>query len=440
MKKILLFCLLLLPLFTEAQVIITVAGTGSHSYGGDGGPATIAQLTNPTGVNLDDLGNLYICDQNKIRKVSPAVGGTIVTVAGSGTSGYSGDGWPATSAQFTAVSDVFIDHKGNIYLPDVGDHRLRKVNTLGIMSTVAGTGIAGYNGDGIPASSAQLNTPLAVALDDTGNIYISDRNNFRIRKIDTFGIIRTICGTGVAGFSPDGSYADTAKLNFISCIKIDKSGTIYIAENIRIRKIGTDGKLTTIAGNGVEGFTGDGGPATAAEISGAPLSIDSAGNVFIVDGLTDRVRKITTEGTIQTVAGGNGGGFSGDGGDPLLATLSSPSGVAVNKVGEIFIGDLGNARIRMVTNHSLQLGQLPTNKSGFCIFPNPTKRQFSILVTTRSVGNATVMIRDRKGAMLDELSIPANEPVSIETCHTPGVYIVTVLAGNEHYSERLVIE
>ncbi len=204
MKK-LLFFIFFLPFYSQAQIIITVAGGGSAGHSAYSGPATNAHLDTPHGIILDNDGNLLIADNSTVRKVSPPYNGIITTIAGVGINGFSGDGGLATNAQLSGAYDVAVDSVGNIYIADVVNNRIRKITTDGIIRTIAGTGTAGYNGDGIPATAAHLNAPYSVTVDDTGNVYIGDAYNFRIRRIDTFGIIHTLIGTGTSGFSPDGS-------------------------------------------------------------------------------------------------------------------------------------------------------------------------------------------------------------------------------------------
>ena len=265
------FFLFLAGFTTQAQVIQTIVGTGVPGYSGDFGPAISAKLDGPYGVSLDDTGNLYICDfyNHCIRKISPGRGGIITTIAGDGTPGYSGDGSLGIYAQLHYPCDVFVDHQGNVYIADVENHCIRKVTPLNIITTIAGTGTAGYNGDGIAATLAQLNIPKGVTVDGIGNVYIADVFNYRIRKVDTFGIITTIAGTGIPGFSPDGSHASIAHLNGLCSIRMDKSGNFIFADNARIRKISAGTAIiTTLAGTGISGFSGDSIMATAAEIGG----------------------------------------------------------------------------------------------------------------------------------------------------------------------------
>ncbi len=268
---------LLLPLYTHAQIIITVAGGGTSF--GDGGPATAATLNAPYAITLDKAGNLYMCDIGyvRIRKVTPAYTGTITTIAGNGIGGYSGDGFEAIYAQVGGV-DVAVDWKNNVFIADADNHRIRKVSPAGIITTYAGTGAAGYNGDGIAATTAMLNMPTGIAVDDTGNVYIADKDNYRIRKIDTFGIITTVAGTGISGFSPDETMATIASLDNLLCLRTDKNGKLSFLDNARIRRLDADGKIRTIAGNGTFGFSGDGGAATAAEIHPSAFCFDTTGN------------------------------------------------------------------------------------------------------------------------------------------------------------------
>ncbi len=431
-----------MPLFIQAQVIVTVAGTGMIGYSGDGGPASAAILRAPSGVFVDDTGNVLFCDNTTIRKIKPAYGGIISTVAGLPTSGYSGENIPAIYAEINGVRDLFLDHKGNMYLPDAGNNRLRKVDKNGIIKTIAGTGIAGYNGDGIPAISAHLNSPIGVAVDDTGNVYVADVYNYRIRKIDTFGIISTICGTGVTGFSPDGSYADTSRLNYIGSVRVSKSGELIICDNLRLRKIGFDGKLTTIVGTGISGYTGDGGPATAASITGGTFGLDTLGNIFLCDGSNSKIRKIDTAGIITTIAGSpGGGGYGGDGGNPLTALLAAPAGVAVNNEGDVFIGDMANNRIRMITNHPIGVNNTDA-KGGqkISIYPNPATDQFTISFSASSRSSHPLIIHDIYGREIDRLSITSNEPLLFPSCLPTGMYVVSVISSGQTFSTKLQIK
>ena len=338
--------------------IETVAG--GVTFGGDGAAATAAQLNSPFGVALDAAGNLYIADadNHRIRKVSAT--GVITTVAGTGTAGFSGDGGAATAAQLNWPWDVAVDGSGNLYIADTGNNRIRKVDSSGNISTVAGTGTQGFSGDGAAATAAQLRIPTGVALDGAGNLYIADALNNRIRKVDSSGNISTVAGTGTGGlgtdglgtggFSGDGAAATAAQLNGPSGVALDGAGNLYIADggNRRIRKVSATGVITTVAGTGTVGFSGDGGAATAAQLSPFSVAVDGSGNLYIADGGNYRIRKVDSSGNISTVAGTGTSGFSGDGGAATAARLRSPRGVAVDGSGNLYIADRSNNRIRKV--------------------------------------------------------------------------------------------
>ncbi|MEI6821811.1 MAG: T9SS type A sorting domain-containing protein, partial [Bacteroidota bacterium] len=338
-------------------IITTVAGNGiTYGYSGDGGAATSAELSYPQGVALDASGNIYIADQNnqRVRKVTASTG-IISTVAGNGTTGFTGDGGAATSAELYYPTGVALDASGNIYIADIFNQRIRKVTaSTGIITTVAGNGTSGFAGDGGAATSAELYYPTGVALDASGNIYIADYGNNRIRKVTaSTGIITTVAGNGTSGFAGDESAATSAELYNPTRVAIDASGNIYIADylNQRIRKVtASTGIITTVAGNGTTGFTGDGGAATSAELYyPTGVALDASGNIYIADQSNQRVRKVTAStGIITTVAGNGTAGFAGDGGAASSAEISSPMGVALDASGNIYIADYGNHRIREV--------------------------------------------------------------------------------------------
>lgn len=337
---------------SSAGIITTVAGNGGYGYAGDGGLATNAQLSRPQGLATDAAGNLYIADSSvyRIRKVSP--GGVISTVAGNGGVGYMGDGGPATSATFGSPSAVAVDSAGSLFIADGNNSCVRKVSPSGLITTVAGNGTAGYVGDSGLATNAQLNYPTSVAADAAGNLYLADTNNFRLRKVSSGGTITTVAGDGTAGFSGDSGPATSAQFSTAQSVATDANGNVYVADsgNHRIRKISTNGVLTTVAGNGASGYSGDGGPATAAKLKGAQgIATDAAGNLYIADSGNQRIRKVSSAGIITTVAGSGGYGYGGDGGLATNAQLSYPSGVAVDAAGNLYIADSNNARVRKVS-------------------------------------------------------------------------------------------
>jgi sugar lactone lactonase YvrE len=302
-------------------------------------------------VVVDTAGNLYIADKSnqRIRKVSTS--GIITTVAGNGTWGYSGDGGAATSAMLADPSDVAVDSLGNLYINDWSNKRIRKVDTSGIITTVAGNGIAGYAGDGGAATSAMLSNPFGVAVDAAGNLFIADSGNQRIRKVSTSGIITTVAGNGTYGYSGDGGAATSAMLSDPYGVTVDAAGNLFIADsgNQRIRKVSTSGIITTVAGNGTAGYAGDGGAATSGLLSGPQdVAVDSAGNLYIADTFNSVIRKVSTSGIITTVAGNGTAGYAGDGGAAILAQLYRPFGLAADSSGNLYIADSYNYRIRKV--------------------------------------------------------------------------------------------
>ncbi|RKN81977.1 S-layer homology domain-containing protein [Paenibacillus ginsengarvi] len=338
-----------------AYIIDTVAGSGTGGFSGDEGPATSAQLMNPYGVAVDRSGNLYIADyqNNRIRKVD--VSGTIHTVAGTGSAGFSGDGGDATSAKLNYPMGVAVDNSGNLYIADTVNGRIRKVDASGTISTVAGTGVFGFSGDGGSAISAQLSYPSGIAADNDGNVYFVDQSNYRIRKVDVSGTIRTVAGTGGAGDSGDGGSATSAELRNPTSVAVDDSGNLYIADLIdnRIRKVDTAGIIGTVAGTGDNGYSGDGGAATSARLYyPAGVSVDRYGQLYIADTGNYRIRKVDASGIISTIAGTGDNGYSGDGGAATSAQLANAFGIAAGGDGDLYIADVFNQRIRKLSIHA----------------------------------------------------------------------------------------
>ncbi|MFE5244143.1 MULTISPECIES: NHL domain-containing protein [unclassified Streptomyces] len=339
--------------------ISTVAGTGVAGFKGDNEPAVAAQLNRPYGIALDSTGSLYFSDYNnhRVRKIS--TDGKISTVAGTGA-GYRGDGGPAVSALLNCPREVAVDAAGSVYVTDAANHRVRVITPDGKIDTVAGTGTAGFSGDGGPAAKAQLNYPLGVAVDSSGALYISDHSNNRVRKIGTDGKISTVAGNGAAGFKGDDGPAASAQLNRPYALAVDDADILYITDgnNHRVRKVAADGTISTVAGKGTAGFSGDGGPATSAQLN-LPLGVvvDSTGTLYISDYNNHRVRKVGPDGKISTLAGKGTAGIGGDGGPAAAAQLNYPFGLAVDCVDTLYIADHLNNRVRKVA--SARMAGLP---------------------------------------------------------------------------------
>ena len=394
-------------------VVTAFAGGGINLAGSqsDGGLATDANVASPRGLVFDSHGNLDIAEVycHCIRRVSPAgiistvytlpqearlfqyfeglaidaqdnlyaaeyVGsaiwkiaadGSAAVIAGTGVPGFSGDGGPATAAQVNGPSGVTLDSGGNIYLADTVNHRVRRIAPDGTISTFAGTGVAGFSGDGGPATAARLQSPAETVIDAAGNVYIADYNNRRVRVVSPGGVISTIAGNGVFDLSPiypqagDGGPALNAVFDTASSAAFGPSGDLYVADmgNNRIRKIAQDGTITTLAGTGVSGYSGEGGPATQAQIV-RPITVvvDRSGTVYFETG-DSRVLKVTPDGILHLVAGsGTGTGLNragGDGGPAVNATLNEPKGLAVDAKGNVYIGDTTNARLRKVDTNGI---------------------------------------------------------------------------------------
>jgi uncharacterized protein (TIGR03437 family) len=334
---------------TTDGIINTIAGDATVGFTGDGGAATLAALVTPYAVCVDSAGNVYFAENgdSRIRKIDTKA--NINTIVGNGTAGFGGDGAAATSAELNFPTGLAVDSTGNLYIADSLNHRIRKVAGSNI-STIAGNGVLSYSGDGGAATNAQLNTPQAVAADASGNIYIADTANNVVRKVTAAGAISTIAGNGTAGFGGDGGAATSAQLNGPQGIVVDPAGNIYISDtqNARVRKI-TGNTISTVAGNGTAGFGGDNGAATSAQLNiPIGLALDAANNLYIADFSNNRIRKVSG-GAITTVAGSGLAGYSGDGGAPVNAQLTTPAGVAVDASGNLYIGDTGNNAVRMVS-------------------------------------------------------------------------------------------
>jgi trimeric autotransporter adhesin len=337
---------------SRTSVISTIAGNGTAGFSGDGGPASASRLNQPRDSAMGPDGSIYVADtfNNRIRRITPA--GTITTVAGNGSATYNGDGIQATRASLSWPHDVTVDSTGVIFIADSQHHRIRRVGLNGVITTLAGTGVSGSTGEGGPATSARLKNPKTVALHN-GALYTAGLDN-KVRRIDlTTGIITTVAGTGVAGYAGDGGHAKAARLNGPQRLQIDSQGNIYVADTLNsvIRRVdGATGIIRTVAGvGGVTGFRGDNGPATSALLDNPRgLALEGDGTLYSADSDNNRVRAVDlTTGIITTVAGTQAG-YSGDGGPAGSARLQQPRGLTVTTQGDLLVAEVGNSVIRKV--------------------------------------------------------------------------------------------
>ena len=412
--------------------IVTVAGTsGSAGFGGDGGAATSAFLDTPTGIALDSANNLYIADSHnhRIRKVT---GGTITTIAGTGTAGFSGDGAAATAATLSLPSGVAVDATGNVYIADTNNQRIRKITGTAI-ATVAGTGVQALAGDGAAATAASLDSPTGVAVDAAGNLYIADRHNQRVRQVNAVGVISTLAGSGTptlaGGFSGDGSNAATATLAHPTGLFVDASGNVFVADtnNQRIRQIsGTT--IGTVAGSGNQGFGGDGGVATAA-ILNAPTSAtaDASGNLAVADTLDQRVRvealpTLTFASNVGTSSAGQAVTLANTGSAPIVVS-------AINVAGSFAIASGGtcpNAPVTLAPGASCteNVVYTPTASgasTGRVAFGGAGVVQQAVLLAGNSgVGTSSVTVSSSANPVI------ANQPVTFTATITPATATGTV--------------
>ena len=409
---------------TPGRTAATSAGTGTPGFSGDGSTSTLAQLARPSGIAYDSAGDLFVADANNhvIREITP--GGTIITVAGTGIAGFGGDGGPATAALLDTPASVTIDADRTLYIADSHNHRIRKV-TQGTMSTVAGTGTSGFSGDGGPALSAQFALPSALALDASGNLYIADTNNHRVRKI-TGGAISTVAGNGEELFAGDGGAATAASLDQPTGLALDGAGNLYIADknNHRVRVVSSAGIISTLAGSGgsdlAGSFGGDGGTATSASLAKpVGLSVDGSGNVYVADTNNQRIRQISAGGVITTAVGTGDQGFGGDGGVATGAILNSPRGMGTDSTGNLLLADTHNERLRAATQGQISFGTqaLGTTFAPQTIMLSNTGK--GSLTVTSSIANGPFAVVDGGTCAAIPITLAAGASCTTEVAYQP---------------------
>jgi sugar lactone lactonase YvrE len=440
MKKIFLLAFLLFRCAAcYAQTIATIAGTDSAGYNGDNIPALTARLDHPTFLLVDGMDNILFADtdNHRVRKISPS--GIITTIAGTGSSGYNGDGILATDAKLDSPVGIAVDATGNVYIADNYNSRIRKVNGAGIISTIAGKETYGFSGDNGSATAAELDYPHGIAIDGIGNIYIADFNNDCIRKINTAGIISTIAGHGT-NLPGDGGAATSANIKKPYGLAVDSEGNIYFAEwdNGRIRKITTSGIIFTVAGK-LGGADTDHIPATSAKVeSPAGVAVDEIGNVYFCEAYNHVVRKVTTDGIIRRIAGTGAAGYSGDGGLATDAEFRNPVGICLDNAYNIFVAEFGNSRIRRIQS-IVGIENNTTNNLGFTLYPNPSTGRFNVTLSGTDGLLATLVISAAVGRIVKTMTITANVPNVITLNEPPGIYCVTAYTAQGVYNTKVVI-
>jgi len=425
--------MILLPSCIWAQgTITTIAGNGITQYIGDGWPATNYSLALPMGICTDGNGNVYVADYaiSRIRRIDSH--DTIFTHAGTGTMGYSGDGGPATAAQFQDPTGVAMDAAGNIYVAEEYNNVIRRIDAAtGIITTVCGTGVGGFSGDGGPAIAAQLSQPADVCVDRDGNIYISDKGNQRIRRVDgTTGTITTYAGAGVAGFNNNDIPATGATLSYPAGICADTAGNIYIADNGNnmVRRIGTDGIIRLVAGTGAADYNGNHIPASTASLAGpTDVYVSRRDNIYIADHGNNMVRVVNTDGYIRPLAGSGAYGFAVLNGPALDAVFIGPTGVCADDDEYVYIADGGNSAIHKVTPVYNAVNELPEAPIRLQLYPNPSSGIFHLHTSYR--GSTTVTVCSVTGTVVQTLSTDTGETDVDISAQPPGVYVVHIYSN-----------
>jgi sugar lactone lactonase YvrE len=414
-------------LYSQSYLITNIAGQRKFGYSGDGGLASNAHLGNPISVYADNAGNIYISDwgNSRLRVVNSS--GIISTIAGNGVYGFSGDGGAATLAELGGPMGIFVDNLRNIYVADIGNERIRKIDASAAISTIAGNGMYGFSGDGGPAVSAEFDDPAGICGDESGNIYVADEFNNRIRKISSGGIISTVAGCGARGYSGDGGAATLAEFYYPSGVAVDVAGNIFIADesNNCIRKVNLQGIISTIAGNGVSGYMGDGGPAVAAELNNAAgIGLDRAGNIYIADGFNSRIRKINTDGVISTIAGNGKAGYTGAGDTAILASLYNPVSISADTAGNLYLANEFNNFVQ-----KLSLFPETSGKPGITVYPNPNRGSFTIRIQNFS-SPLRLEVYNILGQRISYRELNAAETFVNLNNPSAGVYLYRVFATN----------
>ncbi|HTA26689.1 MAG TPA: T9SS type A sorting domain-containing protein [Bacteroidia bacterium] len=435
--------------FSHAQIINTIVGNGIAGYSGDGGQATDAEIWGPSGVFVDKIGTIYIADalNNRIRKVDTA--GIITTVAGNGygsggNGGYSGDGGVATDAELYFPISAILDNKGNIYIGDDRNCRVRMVNTAGIISTFAGDGILGFSGDGGIATAAEIKEPGILGIDTFQNIYIADALSYRVRKVNTSGIITTVAGGG-GNYPDNGGPATAAQLGEMYGLLVSNTNNYYFSVEYqsRVCEVNSSGILNTLVGNGVSGFSGDGGLATDAELNiPGGVYFDANNNLIFSDASNYRIRLVNLFGVISTIVGNGVAGFSGDGGPATDAEVNIVEDLYEDGQNNLYLADYYNNRLRKVTGLNISTGISNVNNNLFTVYPNPSSGFLYINTSEIQIKNGIIRIIDMFGNEALEINISDNQqktPIEINiSALSKGEYFIDVSGNNYKYTQKFI--
>lgn len=440
-----ILCIVFLFLISTAHaqgIITTIAGNGVTHYIGDGWPATNYSLASPTGICIDKAGNIFEVDY-AVPRVRRVFRDTLFTFAGTGVPSYTGDAGPATDATFRNPSGVAVDTSGNVYVLEEYNKVVRKIDrSTGIVTTVCGSGFGGFGGDGGAALSAKMEQPAGLCVDKSGNIYIADYGNQRIRKVDAAtGIITTVAGNGVNGYSGDGGPATNTKLSYPKAVFADSLSNIYIADygNNRIRRVdAVTGNISTVAGTGVAGYSGNEGPAVNAKlVEPTGLFMSKRGNLYIADFGNNVVRVVTPDGIIHTVVGSGSTGFSGDGGSALAATMQGPTGVCVDDSEYLYIADIGNSAIRKVTPVYVGVSDVKRS-STISVYPNPATDRLFLSGIDKGAKDAVIKIINTTGMVVYTGHAHSGEPVDVSNLAN-GMYLLFYTDRLGYYTTKFIV-
>jgi sugar lactone lactonase YvrE len=443
----LLVILSLAPGRVKTQNICTFAGNGIAGYSGDGGSALQAQIYNPFGFAIDHSGNVYFADvlNHVIRKVDAS--GIITTFAGTaGVAGYGGDGGPATSCQLYKPYGMAFDAAGNMFIADCNNNRIRKISPGGIITTIAGTGATGFSGDGGPAVTAILESPRGITVDANGNIYFADNWNLRIRRISTSGIITTVAGNGTFGYSGDGGPAINAQLKAGYGVCFDHAGNLYISDILSqtIRMVDVNEIIRTVAGDGNVGYSGDGGPATMANLNYPyGVFVDQANNIYIPDTYNNVVRMVDNTGIITTICGDGTQSSTGDGGPAIYATLNQPAAIIQDASGHLYISEIIGQRVRIIGLASCLTTGVNENameEQEIGLSPNPNNGEFKLSVKN-STEKGMIVITDALGRKVHQQEIANGENNIVTSGLSKGIYYYTTIINSiQAKNNKLIIQ